>query len=63
MKALKMGSIEFCMTLCLLPFDSMIYLNQLYDLEKALEKDECIQNPEPCIVSNQKRKMYSVSLC
>lgn len=25
-------------------FDSLINLNHLYDLEKALEKDECIQN-------------------
>lgn len=40
-----MGSIQFCMTICLLSFDSMIYLNQIYDLGKALEKDECIQKP------------------
>lgn len=44
-KALKMGSIQFCMTMFLLSHDSMIYLNLLYDLQKALEKDECIQNP------------------
>lgn len=49
-KALKMGSVEFCMTICMLSFDSMIYLNQFQDLEKALERDEYIQNPETLAV-------------
>lgn len=43
-KALKMGSVELCMTICMLSFDSMIYLNQFQGLEKALERDEYIQN-------------------
>lgn len=32
------------MTICLLSFDSMIYLNQLYDQQNR-KKYQCIQNP------------------
>ena len=63
-KALKMGSVEFCMTICMLSFDSMVYLNQFYDLEKALDKDKRIQNPETLAVyifeSEKKSKICSL---
>lgn len=62
-----MGSVEFCMTICMLSFDSMIYLNQFYDLEKAIERDKCIQNPETLVVyifeSEKKRKICSLLFC
>jgi hypothetical protein len=41
MEALKMLCIQSCVSFCLLIFDNMIELNQLYDPEKGLEKDEC----------------------
>ena len=62
-----MGSVEFFMTICMLSFDSMIYLNQFYDRDKALEGDECIQNPETLPVyifeSEKKRKTCSLLFC
>ena len=53
-----MDRIQFCITIFLLSPDSMIYLNLLYDLEKALEKDEYIQNPGTLAtyISKLKRK-------
>ena len=60
-----MGSVEFYMTICMLSFDSMIYLNQFYDLEKALEGDECIQNPETLpvyIFESEKKNKFSFIL-
>lgn len=61
-----MNSIQFCMTICLFSFDSMIYLNQLYDPEK-MEKNECIQNPGTlAMYSSQlenKIKMCAVLFC
>lgn len=61
-----MGSIQFCMTICLFSFDSMIYLYQLYDPEKT-EKNECIQNPGTLATHSSqlenKIKMCAVLFC